>query len=239
MIGTIITISDMEGQRIVDASKNVWEKHGYIVESLNYEEVISISNWHKYFLIVFTMNHEHCQLFHEYEKHIRDISSIPIVFFPYDKFSKEEEIKLINAGADQVIKLPTDMDVAIENCIAIIRRSNKTNLLAKEPPLMYCYEDVVLSVEKYSVHIGGRDIKLRNKECHILMYLMEYVGKVKTYNQIITEVWGEEYIYGDMTFLWSQMNNLRRKIQWKPDLPIYIQNTRGVGYSFNPEPRKS
>lgn len=239
MIGKIITVSDEGGQLIVNDSTNIWKRHGYIVESLNFHSVMKIHEWEKYFLVAFTMNHEHCQLYHEYEKHIRDISSIPIVFFPYDKFSKEEEINLINAGADQVIELPTDMDVAIENCIAIIRRSNRSNTIAKEPPLMYCCNDVVLSVDKYSVNIDGKDIELRNKECHILMYLMEYVGKVKTYNQIITEVWGEEYIYGDMTFLWSQMNNLRRKIQWKPDLPIYIQNTRGVGYSFNPEPRKS
>lgn len=235
MIGKILVISDNGGHHFVNDARESWRMHGYEVDDLKFEEVINSKLLDDYFLIIFTMDEYNNCLFNEYGKIIREKTSSPLVFSPYGNTTTEEKIALLNSVADEVIGPPTDMDLAIANCIALIRHyisSNKDD--ADLSSSLILDEKILLDVNRYIVQVDGKEIELRKKECDILFYLMRHKYMVMTYEQIFESVWGEEFIYTNKDVLWNQILNLRNKLQWSPNLPKYIITKRGVGYSFAP-----
>ena len=99
---------------------------------------------------------------------------------------------------------------------------------------LYADYRIFLDIGRYSAIVDGREIELHKKEFLILRLLMEHRGHILTYEQIYSEVWGYEYSDSPGDMLWAHIKNLRRKLQWTPDLPQYIRTKRGVGYSFSP-----
>lgn len=235
MIGKILFISDNNGHHFVDDARKSWREHGYDIEDIDFEDIINSPSLDEYFLISLIMDEHNNRLFNEYGKTLRQRTTRPIVFFPYGNTSSDEKIALLNSVADEVIGLPTDVDVAIANCIALVR--HYTNSSADDnykSPTLLLDDKILLDVNRYIVHVNGREIGLRKKECDILFYLMKHKYIIMTYEQIFEAVWGKEYVDNSKNILWNQIRNLRHKIQYCSNLPEYIVTKRGVGYSFAP-----
>lgn len=231
MIGKILTISDADGQAYVDDAREAWRSHGFLLVDMSIETVLVTRDFDDYQLIAITMSQSHSALYLKNTKTLRSMTNIPIVIFPIED-AKIQAIFSVREGADQVIALPADMEWAIANCLALIRRFPASNTA---PPLtLYVDYKLFLNVGRYSVNVDGREIELHKKEFDVLRYLMEHRGYVCTYSQIYTTVWGFDYHDSSNELLWSQIKNLRRRLQWKPELPEYIKTKRGVGYSFSP-----
>lgn len=182
---------------------------------------------------MFTVGHNNNILFHEYAMYIRNNSNIPIVFFVYGKFSCDEEIRLLNAGVDQVIDLPIDLELAVEKCITLIRRDLKQTDDKMLPMTIYIAEKLLFCVEQFIVIVDDKEIELLDKECRILHLLIANRGQVVTFNQILYKVWGYEYVDSCKAIVWNQIKNLRNKLQWNKGLPEYILTVRNNGYRFN------
>jgi len=92
--------------------------------------------------------------------------------------------------------------------------------------------DMNIYPEYRKVVINNTEIDLRKKEFDILYYLAINKGRVLTFAQIISSVWGEEYCKNDHYLLWNQIKNLRKKITDVFGKCEYIECIKGVGYKF-------
>lgn len=234
MIGKILTISDAAGQEYVDEAREAWRQHGFLVVDMDIETVLRCRGFEDYYLIALTMCEENYALYQSNIKLLRELTSIPIILFPLDEGYSATTASAVHEGADQVIPLPADMEWTITSCIALIRRYMLEGFKPLQPQTVYADYKIFLDIGRYSVHVDGREIELHKKEFLILRLLMEHRGHILTYSQIFSEVWGFEYHDSSNDLLWSQIKNLRKKLRWKSDLPEYIRNKRGVGYSFFP-----
>lgn len=236
MIGKILTISDASGQVYVDDARETWHQYGFVVVDMNIEAALQIRDFDSFYMIALTMCEDNYALYLSYISLLRNITNIPIVLFPLDNGNTSTIVSSEHNGADQTIALPVDMEWAITNCIALMRRYMLEGPKPLQPHTLYADHRIFLDIGRYSAHVDGREIELHKKEFLILRLLMEHRGHILTYEQIYSEVWGYEYSDSPGDMLWAHIKNLRRKLQWKPDLPQYIRTKRGVGYSFSPRP---
>lgn len=232
MIGKILAISDSYGEEFINQSEPEWNKHGFDVVSMDFKKVLKENNLEQYYLVIFIMGHDSNVLFQEYGMYIRSISSIPIIFFVHGKFKPDEEISLISTCADQVIDLPTSKELAVEKCLATIRRSFKTDNDNTVTTTLLIVGNVTLDIERYVVIVDNKEIKLLNKECHILKLLMADSDHVIPYDQIFCKVWSGEYVGSCKAVIWNQIKNLREKLHWHDGLPRYIITSKNIGYYF-------
>lgn len=76
------------------------------------------------------------------------------------------------------------------------------------------------------------EIFLTATEFDILFYLASYPDFVFTHRQIYEAIWKEDYVQdaGNVT---AHIGHIRKKIEFDPKNPVYIQTVRGVGYKFS------
>ncbi len=79
------------------------------------------------------------------------------------------------------------------------------------------------------VTAGGSEIALRPKEFDVLALLVRTSGTVVTREQLIEEVWDENW-WGSTKTLDVHINSIRRKLGERAGSPSRITTIRGVGY---------
>ena len=75
---------------------------------------------------------------------------------------------------------------------------------------------------------GKEQISLKAMEYKMLLYLLENRGRVVTKDELLKNVWDDEYI-GEGT-LAVHIRHLREKIEQDPKNPEVIKTIWGVGY---------
>ncbi len=132
-------------------------------------------------------------------------------------------IEGLNAGADDYLVKPFDLDELIARASALIRRSQ-----GRANPKISC-DDIVYDPAAKQVKKSGKPVKLSGRELAVLEILMNNIGKVISKTQI------EEHIYdwdsGDIesNTIEVHISALRRKLGKK-----LINTIRGVGYMITP-----
>ncbi|MET0146460.1 MAG: response regulator transcription factor [Ilumatobacteraceae bacterium] len=82
------------------------------------------------------------------------------------------------------------------------------------------------------VHVAGVEVALRPKEFDVLERLARDVGVVVTREQLIDDVWDENW-WGSTKTLDVHINAVRRKLGEQPGEPSRITTVRGVGYRLD------
>jgi DNA-binding response OmpR family regulator len=92
------------------------------------------------------------------------------------------------------------------------------------------YEDERLQIRFEEMHVtcDGEAVKLTRKEFGLLAALARRSGRVATRNQLLDEVWGQEY-YGDTRTLDVHIRRLRAKLGACGGC---VETVIGVGYRF-------
>ncbi|MFB6364586.1 response regulator transcription factor [Paenibacillus elgii] len=95
--------------------------------------------------------------------------------------------------------------------------------------------DLAVDLKARKVTRGGNPIELTPKEFDLLQYLIQHKGHILTREQIISDVWGYDFV-GDTNIVDVYIRYLRQKID-KGYQPKLIKTARGVGYELtDPEP---
>jgi two-component system KDP operon response regulator KdpE len=94
--------------------------------------------------------------------------------------------------------------------------------------------DLVIDLPRHVVSRGGTEIKLTATEFKLLAFLVNNSGRVLTHQNILTNVWGPEYI-GNVEYLRVFMSQLRKKLEDDPKHPKHLLSETGVGYRFSIE----
>jgi two-component system KDP operon response regulator KdpE len=161
---------------------------------------------------------------------IRQVSSVPIIMLTALN-SEEEIIRGLESGADDFLSKPFSPDILLARARALLRRFD----LPRDPAVhSQHFSDGYLTIDldKRLILVRGEPVKLTRTEYNLLAYLLQNAGWIRTFDQILENVWGPEY-QGSQDYVHVYISNLRRKIEPDPKHPIYLESEHGVGYRLN------
>jgi two-component system KDP operon response regulator KdpE len=161
-------------------------------------------------------------------RQIRQMSDVPLIFL--SALSHENEIvRGLNYGADDYVTKPFSIKILLAQAKAVLRRVERSAPIKKTS----FYNDgyLIVDLEAHRVLVQGLSVKLSRTEYRLLTYLLANSGQVLTFQQILTNIWGEEcsenveYVH---TYVWS----LRQKLEKDPQHPADLLTEHGMGYCF-------
>jgi len=91
--------------------------------------------------------------------------------------------------------------------------------------------DLTIQDDTYTARLGSRPLQLAYKEFELLKFLALHPGRVFTRKQLLTQVWGEDFLGGSRT-VDAHIRRLRAKLG--PEHQPLIGTVRGVGYKMLP-----
>lgn len=155
---------------------------------------------------------------------------VPVIFVTARRRELDEIVGL-EMGADDYITKPFDMDVLLARVKAVLRRSPAPSPSHGQQALQV--GDLHIDPAAHQVTVGARSVELSPKEFDLLFYLAQRAGEVIAVDEILTQVWGEEWV-GETQTVYVHMRWLRQKIEEDPAEPCRLQTVRGVGYKLTP-----
>lgn len=144
--------------------------------------------------------------------------SIPVIMVSA-KGEEISKVKGLNLGADDYISKPFGVLELIARINANLRRT------ASADSMLVC-EDIELDDGRHEVMANGREVTLTLKEYELLKLLMKRSPDIVPRGEIISTVWGDDYI-GETRTLDIHIGTLRKKLG---ETKAQISTVRGVGY---------
>ena len=158
---------------------------------------------------------------------IRAESSVPVIMLTA-RGDESEILRGFAGGADDYVTKPFSFAQLGARIKAVLDRASPDR---GEPPSILRAADLVVDVDRHSVLRDGQPVELTPTEFQILVTLMRQPGRVLSARQIVTEVWGADYVE-ETGYIRRYVWHLRRKLERDPAEPRYIVNERSVGYVF-------
>jgi two-component system response regulator RegX3 len=174
-------------------------------------------------------------------KKVRENYDMPILFISA-RTSDDDVLIALNIGGDDYIKKPFTLNILLAKVKAILLRYEKAKAAlandnesatitkdeSKSTTKIKLTEDIILDTGIHKLKNGDSQIDLKAMEYKLLKYLVDNVGRVVTKDELLKEVWNDEFI-GEGT-LAVHVRHLREKIEEDPKHPELIKTIWGVGY---------
>jgi DNA-binding response OmpR family regulator len=110
---------------------------------------------------------------------------------------------------------------------AVLRRTQRRD----EPLQPVRIGDLEVDPSSRQATMAGADVDLSKKEFDLLVALAGRAGRVVTRDDLMAEVWDENW-FGSTKTLDVHVGWLRRKLGDDPANPRYLHTVRGVGFRF-------
>lgn len=135
-----------------------------------------------------------------------------------------DRVEGLDAGADDYLPKPFDLDELLARVRALVRRSDGASGVATT----HVVGDLVLDTAKRTVRRGDRTIDLTKTEFDILELLVRNADIVLSRSQIYTDIWGYDFELSSKS-LDVHIGYLRRKLERDGEERI-VHTVRSVGY---------
>jgi DNA-binding response OmpR family regulator len=151
----------------------------------------------------------------------REGRNLPILMLTGNT-SHEDIIRGLDAGADDYLTKPFDMDVLKARVRALVRRggSSRGETLA--------FGDLVVDRLEHEARVAGQLLPLTPKEFSLLEYLVLHANQVVTRSVLLEKVWDLHFDPGS-NVVDVHMARLRTKLRRSGAKPE-VATVRGVGY---------
>jgi two-component system OmpR family response regulator len=135
-----------------------------------------------------------------------------------------EKVEGIDAGADDYLVKPFQMEELLARIRALIRRSQ-----GLASPLLEC-RSIALNTREGKVTVEGRPVDLTSHEFMLLNYLMHRPGAVVSRTELTEHIYAQDFDR-DSNTIEVFIARLRKKLP-----PDTIKTVRGLGYQLVKEP---
>jgi len=159
-------------------------------------------------------------------RQLRDWAKFPIIVLSVRE-GEDDKIQALDLGADDYLTKPFGMRELLARMRAVLRRVTSNG----EEEASFSCEDLTIDFAHRLVTVAGLEIHLTPKEYDLLRYMALNENRVLTHRQLLSKVWGPEYM-DDTHTLRVHIANLRTKIEKHPERPRFIHTETRVGYRF-------
>jgi two-component system KDP operon response regulator KdpE len=157
---------------------------------------------------------------------LRGWTSVPIVILSA-RDDRANKVAALDAGADDYVTKPFDMEELLARLRAALRRSSTG---AAEEPIVET-DDFTVDLGAKRVTAAAGEIRLTPTEWHLVETLVRNAGRLITARQLLDAVWGPEYT-DESGYIRVHLAHVRRKLEPDPSQPRYFLTEPGMGYRF-------
>ncbi|AJQ98352.1 DNA-binding response regulator [Hafnia paralvei ATCC 29927] len=162
----------------------------------------------------------------DFIRDLRQWSSIPVIVLSA-RAEESDKVLALDAGADDYLSKPFGVAELLARVRVSLRRHAQQN---QESPLIQ-FSDIEVDLINRRVTRAGEDLHLTPIEFRLLTELIANAGKVLTQRQLLSSVWGPNYVEHSH-YLRIYMGHLRQKLEAEPARPKHLLTETGVGYRF-------
>lgn len=159
---------------------------------------------------------------------IRQMTNVPIIMLTA-RDQEADRVRGLEMGADDYVAKPFSLRELAARVEAVLRRSQAVQEQGDE--VLYGDDYLVVDAGRMEVHCAGQPVNLTATERRVLFLLARNRGRLLTASQILTSVWGADYV-DEVGYVRLYIWRLRQKIEPLPDQPRYILTEHGMGYRF-------
>lgn len=159
---------------------------------------------------------------------IREFSVVPVIMLTA-KGEESDRVEGLNRGADDYIVKPFSANELMARVRAVLRRAKISG--ADSQRNIFEHGPLAIDFAKAEVHVGNEPVFLSATEYRLLLQFAHNLGHTLTAEQLLTNVWGEEYSE-DKEILWVCISRLRQKLEENPKKPAHIVTRSGLGYTM-------
>ena len=154
------------------------------------------------------------------------LAHLPIIMLTA-RGTEVDRIVGLESGADDYIVKPFSLGEFLARVRAVMRRAPGH----QAPAEVLSAGELRLDLKGHKLYLREEEVRLSNREFHLLAELMRNRGAVLTRDLLLTKVWGEDNFVEKRT-VDVHVRWLREKIEGDPSRPRRIITVRGVGYRF-------
>ena len=161
-------------------------------------------------------------------KKVRELSDIPIIMLTA-RDEIDDKVQGLDIGADDYVTKPFAIPELFARMRAALRKQVKNDLETDASiGEVLRLKNITMNIDRHEVMVGDVNVELTKKEFDLLAYLIRNKRSVLTRDQILSQVWGYDYM-GDTNVVDVYIRYLRAKLDDKFN-EKYIHTMRGVGY---------
>ena len=160
----------------------------------------------------------------DFISYLRTHSDIPILVLSARQL-EQEKVACFDLGADDYLAKP----FGVNELLARVRVSLKRTAMMTLRDDIFKLDDLILDQANTIVMLNQHLAHLTPIELKLLLVLVQKPGKVFTHRQLLSAVWGAEYV-DDTHYLRIHMGRLRARLEKNTAAPRYILTEAGIGY---------
>lgn len=157
-------------------------------------------------------------------RRIRKTSNVPILILTA-RVDEDDTLLGFELGADDYVTKPYSPPILLARAKRLLESRRRADDSANDTLFSH---GIYADFSSRTVTVDSEPVRLTHTEFEILTYLMQNQGIVITREQLITRIWGYEYVGDDRTVN-SHIRNLRSKLGDKSKRIITVIRT---GYKF-------
>jgi two-component system, OmpR family, KDP operon response regulator KdpE len=161
---------------------------------------------------------------------LRGWTTVPIIVLTV-RDDERSKVQALDAGADDYVTKPFGMAELLARVRAVLRRT----LTPDESVAEVSTSSFRLDLVAHRAFAGDDEVRLTPTEWSMVEYLVRHPGRLVTYRQLITAVWGASYD-PDPNLLRVHMGHIRHKLELDGARPKHFITDSGMGYRFENEP---